>query len=72
MGGRDSGSASGIRDDKKEWVEEVSDERLLAYRRMIISAGRFSRVSGEERTADQRTYMADVISTEISRRGIEI
>jgi hypothetical protein len=70
MGGRDQRRDDKKIPDREQWVREISDSRLLNYRRMLLSAGKVERLDGSPRTADQQAYFTDLIAREMSRRKI--
>jgi hypothetical protein len=52
--------------EHENWITEVSDTRLDAYEKMLLSRGADYRVDGRMRDKD---YFADLVDREKKRRG---
>lgn len=55
--------------DRETWIKDVSDSRLQSYERMLLSSVSGNRLDGTDRTSGQKSYFADLIQRERSRRS---
>lgn len=65
MGGR---RKSESHSDRNDWIKEVSDARLQAYKNTMATAHANRRVDGSARSDSTRVFFRDLIDQEISRR----
>ncbi|MDR1934973.1 MAG: hypothetical protein LBS49_05250 [Candidatus Accumulibacter sp.] len=53
--------------DRERWIQDVSDQRLAAYERLMQSAAAPVRLDGSARIG-KGEYFRDLVSKEVSRR----
>lgn len=68
MGGRRSSSLD-RHSDRNDWIKEVSDSRLRAYKNTMATAHSKRRLDGSARTESTRLFFRDLIEKEIDRRS---
>lgn len=71
MGGRDSSKRRLEMSERLEWIQQVSEDRLDRYERMLASSGNTVRRDGKTpRTDDTRQYFSSLIRGERQRRDL--
>lgn len=67
MGGRRNSNES--HSDRNDWIKEVSDARLHAYKNTMATAHAQRRIDGSARSDSTRLFFRDLIDKEIARRN---